>query len=164
MKSSALTIPNSVTSIDDYAFDGCTHLTIKGTKGSAAETYATKNGFTFVVLGNETSLPEADSNIYIDADKKIMPNIVAKTAKVGTGCKVTDQNGNTYTVIVKGDVDGSGAVDSADYLRIKSMFLGSLTPEGEYFTAADADGSSKIDSTDYLRIKSCFLGTVDLYE
>ncbi len=83
--------------------------------------------------------------------------------KVGTGCKVTDQNGNTYTVIVKGDVDGNGNVDTTDYLKIKSAFLGALDLHETYFKAADVDGSSKIDTTDYLKIKNHFLDTYNLY-
>ncbi len=44
-----ITIPASVTNIAANAFEECTALkTIKGTKGSYAETFANNNGFTFV--------------------------------------------------------------------------------------------------------------------
>lgn len=41
-------IPASVSTINANAFTGCTNLTIYGAKGSAAETYARNNGFTFI--------------------------------------------------------------------------------------------------------------------
>lgn len=53
----SVTIPESVTSIGNYAFDNCTSLTICGSKGSYAETYAKKNSIPF-----ET--PKPDDNVY----------------------------------------------------------------------------------------------------
>lgn len=43
-------IPNSVTSIGSYAFEGCTNLTIYGYHNSTAESYAKSNGIPFVAL------------------------------------------------------------------------------------------------------------------
>ncbi len=131
------------------------NFTIYGVKGSAAEDYASENGFAFVEIKNETTLPDVDSDEYIDTETATMPNIAANTtaetiipslssygiaatitdkdgnelesnAKVGPGCKVTDSGGNNYTVIVKGDVDGTGEVNSTDYLQTKKYFLGQL--------------------------------------
>jgi len=69
-----VTIPNSVTSIGEYALgyywityndEECTEdlledFTIKGYAGSAAETYATENGFTFVTLGDTTTTTNSE--------------------------------------------------------------------------------------------------------
>ena len=46
----SITIPDSVTSIDWDAFYKCTGLTIYGTKGSYAETYANKKNIPFVAV------------------------------------------------------------------------------------------------------------------
>ncbi len=136
--------------------------------------------------------PDADSDYYMNEENKTMPNVVAKTspanliaalaefgitatitdkdgnalgekAYVGTGCKVSDGNGNTYEVIVRGDVDGSGVIDTTDFLRVKNNFLGLLKLDGVFVTAADADCGGSIDSTDLLQIKRYFLGEFDLY-
>ena len=45
-----ISIPASVTYIADYAFDGCTGLTIRGYYGSEAEEYAILNGYAFEAL------------------------------------------------------------------------------------------------------------------
>lgn len=44
----SITIPDTVTSIATNAFEGCSDITIRGKFGSYAESYAKKNGFTFV--------------------------------------------------------------------------------------------------------------------
>ncbi len=66
-------------------------------------------------------------------------------------------------IIVFGDVDGSGRIDSTDYLRIKNQWMNKITTTDVYEIAADVDRSGRIDSTDYLRIKGHFDGTYDLY-
>lgn len=43
------TIPDSVTSIDEYVFLGCRNdIVIKGSKVSYAETWANENRYTFI--------------------------------------------------------------------------------------------------------------------
>ncbi len=189
----SITIPASVTTINN-SFYNCNALTIIGVKGSMAETYANNVGLPFVEIegSNEPTLPEADSNEYMNSENMTMPNVVANTTAskmisklseyginatvtdkdgnaladenmIGTGCKVSDGNGNVYTVIVNGDIDGTGEVNATDYLQIKKMFLGALNLENEYFTAADTDADGEITATDYLQIKKYFLGTLDLY-
>ena len=69
----------------------------------------------------------------------------------------------TYTVIVKGDIDGTGIINSTDYLQIKKAFLEEITLENEYLAAADTNGDGRINSTDYLQIKNYFLDQFDLY-
>lgn len=49
---SKITIPTNVISISDYAFEGCTDLTVYGEKDSYAEDYAASHGLDFVPLGN----------------------------------------------------------------------------------------------------------------
>jgi len=90
-------------------------------------------------------------------------NTLESNSKVGTGCKVTDQSGNVYTVIVKGDIDGNGEIDSTDYLNIKGIFIGTSKITGVYLDASDVDKDGRITATDYLRIKSHFIGEKNLF-
>ncbi|MBQ7646626.1 MAG: dockerin type I repeat-containing protein [Clostridia bacterium] len=59
---------------------------------------------------------------------------------------------------LKGDADGSGKIDSTDYIIVKRHILNISKLTGAYFTAADMDGNGKIDSTDYIAIKRIILG------
>jgi uncharacterized Zn ribbon protein len=88
------------------------------------------------------------------------------TAVVGTGMTVslTTSSGSvvSLTVVVEGDVDGNGVVDSTDYMRIKSNFIGYFSMGRAQAKAADVDGSGRVDSTDYMQLKSVFLGEYHL--
>lgn len=165
------------------------YFTIIGKKDSVAEKYATEIGVEFVELDNPY-FPE--SEIYFDFDTATMPNLSEKatandvtyifasngisatitdkngsafdsSAFVGTGFKVKTEDGE-FTVIVKGDVDGSGCVDAVDYLKVKGSLLGQVALTDEFALAADADGDNELAATDYLKIKGYFLGQFDLYE
>jgi hypothetical protein len=83
------------------------------------------------------------------------------SAIVGTGCVVS--SGESAVVVCFGDVDGTGTIDTTDYISVKKGFLKQLTLENEYAKAADVDMSGKIDSTDYIAIKSHFLGKKSLF-
>ncbi len=85
----SITIPDSVTSIGYYAFgydfykEGLiklTNFTIYGIKGTVAETYASKNGFTFIDINHTHT---ASSWI---TDKKATVNTAGKKHKECTEC------------------------------------------------------------------------------
>jgi hypothetical protein len=94
-------------------------------------------------------------------DKEISKNDI-----LGTGSKVVLYEGDTIvdavTVIILGDIDGNGIIDTTDYLRVKSAFLGGFSLDEYQQMSADVDGSSAIDTTDYLRIKAHFLGSYQI--
>jgi hypothetical protein len=118
----------------------------------------------------ETNVSEVISNfenegiIILDLNKNILPD----NAFVGTGFSVCLVDGgnvlDSLTVVIKGDIDGNGLVDTTDYLRIKGGFLGTYSLDNMCQKAADVDGSGQVDATDYLRVKSHFLGTYNIYE
>ena len=93
-------------------------------------------------------------------------NQVADDALCATGYTVNLMVGgraaDTLQIVVAGDVDGSGQVDVTDYMRIRSMLLGTFDLAGAYLQAGDVDRNGKIDTTDYLQVRAYFLGTYEL--
>ena len=96
-------------------------------------------------------------------------NDVAKTeGKVGTGDKVIIQNTSgtqkyTYTVVIYGDVNGDGAVNSVDVLMLRKYIFGTITLEGKVLDAADTNRDGKSGtSVDILAIRKNIFGIYDI--
>ncbi len=64
---------------------------------------------------------------------------------------------SSYAVVIYGDANGDGKVNSTDRLRIRRYILREVTLEGEYLEAADANDDGKVNSTDRLRIRKYIL-------
>ncbi|MBR6796974.1 MAG: N-acetylmuramoyl-L-alanine amidase [Clostridia bacterium] len=79
-------------------------------------------------------------------------NALATDAVVGTGCTVTDGE-YTATVIVTGDIDGDGLVNTTDVASVKASIKENTALEGVFAKAADTNKDSKISTLDYIRIK-----------
>ncbi len=94
-------------------------------------------------------------------------SVLNSTDKVPTSAVVQLLSNGTVidsvTLVCKGDVDGTGTVDSTDYLTIKKYFLESFDMNKAFLSAADIDCNNVIDGTDYMRVKSYFLGNIDIY-
>jgi len=82
-------------------------------------------------------------------------------ARVGTGMVVHLKDGNIsrqiLTLVVAGDVTGSGSITISDYLMMKKHLLGQVALEDEYRAAADLDSSGEITIVDLAKIKSHLL-------
>lgn len=126
------------------------------------------------VNDNETETPStSNSNFAInDTDKiiKTIPNtnlstiqgeypnatLVSGTENLGTG-SIIKIDEVEYTIVKLGDVNGDGAITSADYVRIKNILLEKVNPTNEQRLASDANNDNKTSSADYVRIKNYIL-------
>lgn len=94
-------------------------------------------------------------------------NVIVGQTTVGTGAKIrlyqNDELVDTATVVVPGDVDGNGIVDTTDYMRIKSALRDSFPIDDAQSKAADVDGNGMLSITDYMRVKAYFLGTYAIH-
>jgi hypothetical protein len=88
---------------------------------------------------------------------------LADTDRVGTGCIVETILGS-FTVVINGDVDGSGTITTTDYFQVKSSLIGDKTLEGASLFAADTDGNKTVNTIDYIQIKSYLVGNIDLFD
>jgi len=71
---------------------------------------------------------------------------------------------DTLTVVLIGDANGNGRIDSNDYSRIKNAFLNKTTLDVALFTAADVNGNGTIDTSDYMLVKKSIEGVVDIFD
>ncbi|MBP5155764.1 MAG: dockerin type I repeat-containing protein, partial [Clostridia bacterium] len=60
---------------------------------------------------------------------------------------------------MRGDVNGNGRIDAADYAMCKRAFLKTFTLSAEQLLRADINGNGKVDASEYAMIKRHFLGT-----
>lgn len=76
---------------------------------------------------------------------------------VGTGSAVKLYNNGVLVdqkvIVVTGDVDGNGIIDTTDCVRVKMAFLEKYTLNEYQAKGADLDGGGSVDLTDYMKIK-----------
>lgn len=84
---------------------------------------------------------------------------LAETDKIGTGYKLKDtKNNKEYTLVVLGDTNGDGKINSVDGLEILKQSVGTLNKTGAYSKAMDANGDGKINSNDSLLVLKSSVG------
>lgn len=121
-----------------------------------------KNGILYGVSANTTVsslLNSFKGNVTVtDAAGKTL----ASSSKVGTGCLVKyTSNGvvNTAaTVLVMGDTNGDGALDSFDALALKAELLGTSPLNGVYKLSVQLCGESELCIVDYVILKRAIFG------
>ena len=106
-----------------------------------------------------------DTNAFVNV--KNASGQVVTSGTMGTGMTFTlKENGvlTTYTVVIKGDVDGDGQIRSIDYSIVKNDILNIRKLSKAYATAGDVDGDGKIRSIDYSLIKNDILNIKDIVQ
>jgi|GEM_PF-6450367 len=117
------------------------------------------NGYVYGIPHEKTA---AEVKAMFEGNVKLVS--AEKTTYVSTGTVVISEDGSEAAVIIiLGDVDGSGVVNSTDYIIVKKAFIKAVELDGHYALAADIDENGSIDSTDYLKIKSHFIGVNKLF-
>lgn len=179
----SITVLNNIKNIDILFFNYCEDLIFKLYDNTYAHTFALKNNIKFELL--ERSEPtwnitfdQKFANGIIDEQsvskikekqgsdisiKDSKGNILNGNAIVGTG-SVISYNGNDYTVLIKGDLNGDGKIDSKDYLLIKRAYLRIYTLNEFQTKVACLKDTSFPTAIDYLKVKRHFLGTYNIFE
>ena len=95
----------------------------------------------------------------IDVDTKTINN--KKVLYTGGKTRITKELNlyREYTNVVIGDINGDGAINSADLLKIRQHLLGTNILTGAYFLSSDINYDNTINSADLLRVRQDLLGT-----
>ena len=134
---------------------------------------STANGYTWykVKYGSYTGYVASE---YLDINKKItvnneyaeidgntlivVPNATLKhistssvSGKLQTNGTVSIE-GNSYTVVMLGDANGDGKINSADLLKMVNHLNGSAILSSSYKMSADINNDGKVNSADLLKI------------
>lgn len=155
---------------------------------SGSKTYEDSNKISIYGVNSVSSSLKTVNNYLIlydsDTTSSLLSlfNIFAKTKQI----KVYDSNGNptnntkfktgdklvillndkyiakTYNVVVLGDINKDGYVNSGDLLRIRQHMLGTNTLSGINYTAGNLNFDGYINSGDLLKIRQHMLGTLPL--
>ena len=64
-------------------------------------------------------------------------------------------DGTLYTIIVPGDINGSGTVNTADLRLLQAFLAGDNTPTDAERLAADLSGSGSVDAADLVLLVAC---------
>lgn len=92
---------------------------------------------------------------------KNMSNQDIQSGIISTGMKFTLNINNidyTYIAVIKGDVNGDGAIYATDYVSIKNHIMGKSTLKDASLLAADVNSDGVIYATDYVKLKNYIMG------
>lgn len=104
-------------------------------------------------------VPSSNTNILVydkNGNQVTGGNIgTGMTVKINVKGSIAGQ----YTVIVYGDVDGNGKIDSTDLVKIKQHILNKQKLTGIYLNAANADrdANKNVNSSDLVAVKNAIL-------
>ena len=175
----SVNIPHTVETIGKKAFgygksgakiDG---FEVIGYAESSAYAYAEENGFVFITLDIKFDLAEGAVCDFDDENKIITVYnrdatietittdfiigedlTIEPLEKVATGerliLKLGERRVGSYSIVVLGDVNGDGQINSTDALLILQHSVESISLENEYLLASDLDRTNSVNSTDAL--------------
>ena len=114
-----------------------------------------------------SSIISSVNNKYPSANIKVVnKNNESKTnGIIATGDKITITSNNqteTFTVYVKGDINGDGDIDISDLAMVKSRLLEKITFSNDKALAADINNDKSVDISDLAMIKGYLLGRTNI--
>lgn len=114
------------------------------------------------------------SNIIVNVNSRFKSATISAKNKDGstkrdgliaTGDKITITNNGittTFTIVVKGDVNGDGNIDISDLAMVKAKMLGKINLSNEYSKSSDVNGDGSVDISDLAMIKAHMLGKITI--
>ena len=114
-------------------------------------------GTTGLTLKNQLD----NSNEYLQIWDKDLANQIEDDALVSTGMfiklVIDGVEKDSKCIVVKGDANGDGNINSADLLKIRQHLLEINILTGPYYEASNVNGDDAINSADLLRVRQHLL-------
>lgn len=125
------------------------------------DSYVSKINLSTKVSAFNSKITKVDSAAKITVKDK---NNKAKstTATLVTGDKITITSGSsskTYTVVIYGDLNGDGVINSGDLLKLRQHLIGTNKLSGGYSKSGDINKDNTINSGDLLKLRQHLIGT-----
>ena len=141
----------SIEYISDSAFSNASGSSPKNTKGLNLGKY--KHTKKYIYVNKGTTIADFKSRIsYIDYEIDFLNR---RSGNLRTGNKVSFTKSNnkiSYTFIVRGDVTGTGNVNSRDEAMMFKHLLNQEKLKGIYKLAGDLNGDKKITNADLVKL------------
>ena len=132
----------------------------------SSDTYEIENEY-ISKIQPETTVKEFKDNLKTNATEINIYNKENELLKdddiIGTGMRLELKNGDktkTFTLIVKGDVNGDGKADMLDIVAINKYRLNKTSLEEIYLKAGDVTEDSKVNLYDILKINKFRLNKI----
>jgi hypothetical protein len=136
-------------------------------KGIESDVYEVTDEDVVKNISAGTTVRNFVTNITTEGSVKVYDNkgtALSNTDNLGTGYTVQVLDGSevikTYTLVVKGDVNGDTKISAIDYAKIKRHVLKANQLEGVYYDAGSLVKENKVTAYDYIMVKRYVLGQV----
>ena len=147
-----LTLPQSISAIDETAFNNCKKLTVKGYADSYAASYAAEHEIPFTAIGGETPDTTPAVTTTTTAQTTTTTKNTTTTAKTTTSAQTTTTTTAKKPAAVTkyGDADVSGGVDVSDAVLVARYLVmdrnAKFSDTG--LVNSDVDGDGNVSSAD----------------
>ncbi len=74
------------------------------------------------------------------------------------------KDGKVYNIIISGDVNGDGKINSTDFMQVRKAYLNTFELTGAKQLSADVNFDGKVNSTDFMQIRRHYLEFYDIFD
>ena len=139
--------------IQEQGTSGGSTWKMEGTSDDGEYVLDDDNNALIVLAGTTVS----DISTYLGSSTTVKNSSGSKISS-SSSIVATGYTAGSYTIVVRGDVNGDGKVKATDYVKVKNYILGTTKLSTYQKLAADVNDDGKVKSTDYVKIKNNIMG------